>query len=98
MMKTTLQLLIVSIALISASAQAVEKERTPQQNKMAMCNKEATGKTGGERKDFMKTCLSAKKDNAGDVQQARAKACSSEAATRKGDERKAFMGECLKKS
>ena len=97
MMKATFQLLAISIALVSASAQAVEKERTPQQNKMAMCNKEATGKTGGERKDFMKTCLSAKKDN-GEVQQARLKVCSSEASTRKGDERKAFMGECLKKS
>ncbi len=69
MMKTTFQLLVAGIALTCASAQAVEKERTPQQNKMAMCNKEATGKHGGERKDFMKTCLSAKKDNGG-VQQA----------------------------
>ena len=98
MMKATFQLLAVSIALVSASAQAVEKERTPQQNKMAMCNKEATGKSGGERKDFMKTCLSAKKDNGDNQHQARLKVCSSEAATRKGDERKAFMGECLKKS
>ena len=70
MLKTTFQLLVVSFALTCASAQAVEKERSPQQNKMAMCNKEATGKTGGERKDFMKTCLSAKKDNGGNVQQA----------------------------
>lgn len=98
MMKTTLQLLVVCIALVSASAQATDKERTPQQNKMAMCNKEATGKTGGERKDFMKTCLSAKKDSGGDVQQARMKTCTNEASTRKGDDRKAFMGECLKKS
>lgn len=29
---------------------------------MAMCNKEAVGKKGDERKGFMKTCLSAKKD------------------------------------
>ena len=73
MMKTTLQLLIVGIALISASAHAVEKERTPQQNKMAMCNKEATGKAGGERKDFMKTCLSARKDHGDNQQQAHLK-------------------------
>ena len=73
MMKTTLQLLIVGTALISASAQAVEKERTPQQNKMAMCNHEATGKTGSQRKDFMKICLSAKKDGGADVQQAHLK-------------------------
>lgn len=31
-----------------------------QQNKMATCNKEATGKKGDERKAFMKECLKAK--------------------------------------
>ena len=36
------------------------KEKTPQQEKMAMCNKDATGKTGDERKAFMKDCLSKK--------------------------------------
>jgi hypothetical protein len=29
----------------------------PQQDKMRECNKQATGKSGGARKDFMKTCL-----------------------------------------
>ena len=32
---------------------------TKQQSKMGMCNKEAEGKKGDERKTFMKTCLSA---------------------------------------
>jgi hypothetical protein len=36
----------------------------PQQQRMATCNKEATGKKGAERKQFMKQCLSAKKDAA----------------------------------
>ncbi len=31
-----------------------------QQNKMATCNKEATGKKGDERKQFMSDCLKAK--------------------------------------
>jgi hypothetical protein len=31
-----------------------------QQDKMRECNKQATGKKGSERKDFMKTCLSRK--------------------------------------
>jgi hypothetical protein len=31
-----------------------------QQNKMAICNKDATGKKGDERKAFMKECLSSK--------------------------------------
>ena len=32
-----------------------------QQDKMRNCSKQATGKKGAERKDFMKTCLSKKK-------------------------------------
>ena len=94
MMKTTLQLLVVGIALVSASAHATDKERTPQQNKMAMCNKEATGKTGDERKGFMKTCLGAGKE----MRQSRMKTCNAEASGKRGNERKAFMGECLKKA
>ena len=31
-----------------------------QQDKMRQCSKQATGKKGAERKDFMKTCLSKK--------------------------------------
>ena len=31
-----------------------------QQEKMRLCSKQATGKKGAERKDFMKTCLSKK--------------------------------------
>jgi len=31
-----------------------------QQDRMRLCSKEATGKKGAERKDFMKTCLSKK--------------------------------------
>ena len=32
-----------------------------QQDRMRLCAKQATGKKGAERKDFMKTCLSKKK-------------------------------------
>ena len=60
---------------------------------MAMCNKDAEGKKGDERKAFMKDCLSAKKE----TQQSKMKTCNAEAAGKKGDERKAFMSECLKK-
>lgn len=44
-------------------AYAEDKPKTPQQEKMAACNKEAkdTGKTGGDRKKFMSECL--KKDS-----------------------------------
>ena len=44
----------------SHAAAAPMKEKTPQQEKMAMCNKDASGKTGDERKAFMKDCLSKK--------------------------------------
>lgn len=61
-MKKFVALLAAGMVLGMGLAQAEEKSKTPQQNKMAMCNKEAVGKTGDERKGFMKTCLSAKKD------------------------------------
>ena len=62
MKKFLFSLLAIGMALSFGLAQAQEKAKTPQQNKMAMCNKQAVGKTGDERKGFMKTCLSAKKD------------------------------------
>lgn len=35
-------------------------QATPQQSRMAQCNKEAAGKTGAARKTFMKECLAGK--------------------------------------
>jgi hypothetical protein len=92
-MKKTLALLAVGISMTFGAAQAQEKAATPQQNKMATCNKDAADKKGDERKAFMKTCLSAKKV----TQQDKMKTCNVEATGKKGDERKAFMSECLKK-
>ena len=80
-----------------------------QQNKMAICNKDATGKKGDERKAFMKECLSSKPaapaaapapapeaaPAAGNSQQNKMATCNKEATGKKGDERKAFMKECL---
>jgi hypothetical protein len=76
------------------AAPAPAADKSPQQNKMATCNKEAEGKKGDERKAFMKDCLSANKQ---EKQQNKMKTCNAEAAGKKGDERKAFMSECLKK-
>ena len=97
-MKKLLSLLTIGVAL-SASvvhAQDKDKAKSPQQNKMALCNKEATGKTGDDRKAFMKTCLSA---GGKPTQQDKMKTCNADAKTKelKGDERKKFMSECLKK-
>lgn len=73
-----------------------EKAKTPQQEKMATCNKEAGDKAlkGDERKKFMSECLSKAKM----TQQEKMKACNKDAKEKalKGDERKQFMSDCLK--
>ncbi|MBN3789065.1 PsiF family protein [Burkholderia sp. Ac-20353] len=67
-----------------------------QQDKMKACNAQAAGKSGDERKAFMKDCLSAKPAAAKPMtQQDKMKACNKDAAGKKGDERKAFMKGCL---
>ena len=81
-------------AAAAPAASAPAAEKTPQQSKMATCNKDAEGKKGDERKAFMKDCLSASKQ---EKQQNKMKTCNADAAGKKGDERKAFMSECLKK-
>ena len=47
---------VVVVAEVAAPA-APAAEKTPQQSKMAVCNKEAEGKKGDERKAFMSECL-----------------------------------------
>ena len=82
---------------------AVEKKLTSSQQRMADCNKEATGKKGQERRDFMSQCLRAGKPAAAPEAVAvkkpqRMKDCNGQAGEKalKGAERKAFMSECLK--
>jgi len=50
----------ITAAAAPAPAAAVPVQ-VSQQDKMRQCSKQATGKKGAERKDFMKTCLSKKK-------------------------------------
>ncbi|MEK8030397.1 PsiF family protein [Ideonella sp. DXS29W] len=94
--------ILISLALVAVStgswAQAASAPeaasapaKTAQQEKMGRCNAEAAGKTGDERKAFMKECLSAKKASQTD----KMKTCNEQAKGKKGDERKAFMKECL---
>ena len=87
------------------SMQAPAKVRTAQQQRMANCNKEATGKKGAERKAFMSSCLKGKAaaapsamSSAKSAQQEKMKACNAEAKTKaiKGAARKTFMSGCLK--
>ena len=91
-MKKLLPLLTALGLVCSAGlAYAADGALNTQQNRMTTCNKDAAGKTGDERKAFMKQCLSAKKMS----QQERMKACNHDAGGKKGDERKAFMKDCL---
>lgn len=94
-MKKLVPAIALTLAAFALSAQAAdEKKPTAQQNKMSQCNKDAGDKKGDERKAFMKTCLSAKKE----TQQDKMKACNKDAGDKKlaGDERKKFMSNCLK--
>ncbi len=88
--------LTLSFGLLSGPVHAADGEKTAQQSKMGMCNKDAGEKKGDERKSFMKECLSAKKV----TQQGKMKTCNADAGAKKlkGDERKGFMKECLSKS
>jgi hypothetical protein len=87
------------LTLPLAAFAADDKKMTPQQNKMAMCNKEAGGKNleGDARKAFMKECLSAKPAGGKTAQQEKMASCNKEAGAKalKGDERKKFMSACL---
>ena len=95
-MKKLLSLCVVGFALSIGATPAVfaaDGAKPAQQSKMSVCNKDAEGKKGDERKAFMKECLSAKAAPA--TQQSKMKTCNVEAKGKKGDERKAFMKECL---
>jgi hypothetical protein len=106
-MKYLMTVLTLSLAALSTSAFATTHKEAPmmakgasapmgaQQSKMGACNADAGDKKGDERKAFMKTCLSAKKE----TQQSKMKSCNADpkAKASKGDERKAFMKECLSK-
>jgi len=85
---------LLAAATLLAAAPALAG---PQQDRMTSCNEKAAGLKGGERKAFMKKCLSG--DDAGtNAQQARMKRCNAEAKQQglSGEKRKAFMSGCLK--
>jgi psiF repeat len=93
---TALALAFAATASFAASHAAAAPAKTPQQEKMAMCNKDAEGKKGDERKTFMKGCLGAKSTAAGN-QREKMKMCNKDATGKAGDERKMFMKDCLSK-
>lgn len=88
--------LIAAAIVVCVGAVTPIHADTAQQNKMTVCNQQAGGMKGDERKAFMSNCL--KKDAAPMTQQDKMKHCNEVAGDKKGDERKAFMSQCLKKS
>jgi psiF repeat len=88
---------LVSAAAMPAFAAETAKTLTPQQQRMADCNKQATGKSGDARKAFMSSCLKGE-SAAPQTQQEKMKSCNADASKKslKGDERKTFMSSCLK--
>lgn len=89
-MKKFLTLLSLGLSLSLGAAHAADGDaKTPQQNKMGMCNKEAGDKKGDERKKFMKECLSAKP--------AASPACEKSAAEKKlaGAAKSSHMKKCM---
>lgn len=98
-MKNLLIMFAAAATLIMPTTHAQTAQgQTPQQSKMASCNKEAGDMKGDTRKAFMKNCLSAKPADGRKTQQEKMKTCNKEAGAMKGDERKAYMKECLRKS
>ena len=92
--------LALPLAAVAADEKAAtqKKELTPQQQKMASCNREAADQklAGDERKKFMSTCLSA--DGGKKMtQQDKMTSCNKTAGDKKlaGEERKKFMSSCL---
>ena len=105
-MKTTASIAVAAAfagLLCAGSASAADK--TPQQQRMADCNKAAGDKKleGDARKQFMSSCLSGKSDSTAaapapaSTQQEKMKTCNEEAGKKnlKGDDRKKFMSSCL---
>lgn len=106
-MKLTLMvtLLFGLFFMAAMSLAAAEKTLTPQQQRMTLCNQQATAQTlaGDARKRYMSDCLKNTKTEQGQKsltpQQQRMRECNMQATQQslKGDDRKKFMGACLKK-
>jgi len=105
-MKITLLVTLLFGLVLMTTVGAAEKTLTPQQQKMTVCNEQASSKAlkGDARKSFMSECL--KKDSAKTdektltPQQKKMQACNAEAGQKalKGEERNKFMSTCLKKN
>ncbi|MEP9150347.1 phosphate starvation-inducible protein PsiF [Enterobacter hormaechei] len=104
-MKTTILVTLLSGLCLIASAHAVEKTLTPQQQRMTTCNQQATSQSlkGDSRKTYMSDCLKNGTTKPGEKnltpQQQKMRECNAQATQQmlKGDDRSKFMSACLKK-
>ncbi len=94
---------LIFAAVLGLPLVAVAQDKTPQQQKMGLCNKQAGEKklAGDERKKFMSECLSTAGPTAEPSktpQQQKMTDCNAQAGEKKlaGEERKKFMSACLK--
>ncbi|MET3652439.1 PsiF family protein [Dyella japonica] len=105
-MSSRLSLMLAGVALAFAASTAFAAPqdaasapaKNSQQQRMTDCNKQATGKTGDERKAFMSSCLKGESAAPAKMtQQEKMKACNADpqAKSLKGDARKTFMSTCL---
>lgn len=95
-MKTLIALTLAGLfacgTAFAADTKAADAKMTPQQEKMKTCNAEAAGKTGDERKAFMKDCLSAKPAK----KESKMAMCNKKTAGMKAEERAKAQSECMK--
>ncbi|MGY5958226.1 phosphate starvation-inducible protein PsiF [Kosakonia sp. BK9b] len=104
-MKITFLVTLVFGLLFVTALSAAEKNLTPQQQRMTLCNQQATAQTlaGDARKQYMSQCLKNTKMEAGQKsltpQQQRMRECNAQATQQslKGEDRSKFMSACLKK-
>jgi hypothetical protein len=86
------------IALVAASLLSLgiasTAGATPQQEKMKTCNVQAKGKTGDDRKAFMKSCLSGGGAGGAAKSDCEAKAVSKEGKPLAGAAKASFMKKC----
>ena len=97
-MNKLLALMMAAAFAVAAPAFAADAPATnSQQDKMKACNAQAEGKTGDERKAFMKTCLSAKPATPAKPESKMAM-CNKQTAGMSGDARSKAQSECMKGS
>jgi hypothetical protein len=100
-MNKFLAAIAAGVCLSFGAAHAADQALSAQQQKMAACNQQASGKRGAERRNFLQECLGANHSAIAHThpRQGKMKACNAEARTKalKGEERQAFMKMCLGK-